>query len=269
MLDVTDRWVLPDLRSALNWCEKRNAQGIGCTLDILGEYVKTPQAVEKTTRAILICAHALEKNGLDAGLAVKLTSLGALFDSALSRKNLFHIFQETEELNVNIELDMEGTPLVDHTIDTALECSDKGYHVTLALQAYLDRTPSDIKRVLDHDITVRLVKGAYLGDTDDFAETQQRFDSCVDLLSESERHFSVATHDPEIIKRVKTNASEQKDLVEFGLLKGLGDQTKLDLAGDGWAVAEYVPFGADSRAYIKRRERYLENLTKIGREPIQ
>ena len=162
---------------------------------------------------------------------------------------------------------MEGTPLVDFTLKTALECTENSYHVTLALQAYLDRTIEDIKIAIDNYITVRLVKGAYIGDTNDFKEIQSKFKICFDKLFESGKHFSVGTHDPELVKWIKDRVRDQMDLIEFGFLKGLAHETKLNLVNDGWAVVEYVPYGINSKAYITRRLRYLKTLESEARKP--
>jgi proline dehydrogenase len=264
------RWSLPDQETALDWCRKRNKHGICCTLDILGEDVRSPKAAGIAIDAIISCAQEISKQDLDATLAVKLTSLGALFDKELVKKNIQQIYHETERLGVNIELDMEGTPLVEYTLQTALDLAERGYYVTLALQAYLDRTIDYIKTVIDKEISVRLVKGAYMGDTTDFEKIQDMFKSCFRLLLDSDRYFSVGTHDPELFEWVKSQAreNEQKDLFEFGFLKGLADETKLELVSDGWQVSEYVPFGKDSKAYVKRRLRYLEGLHRLGRSPL-
>lgn len=262
------RWALPDLQSALLRCNKRNTQGIGCTIDVLGESVKNNKEAKRSIEAYLISTQALNEHNLDAAIAVKLSSIGAGFDKALGRKNLLNIFQNIESQRLNIELDMEGTPSVEYTLNTALECASKGFPVTLALQAYLDRTEHDLKKAFDNDITVRLVKGAYLGDTNDFVEIQERFKNLTELLIKNDRHFTIGTHDPELIEWVRAFAGEQKDLIEFGFLMGLGDETKLDLAKEGWVVSEYIPFGVDTKAYVTRRERYLRELERLGRAPV-
>ena len=109
-----------------------------------------------------------------------------------------------------------------------------------------------------------------MGDTADFGKIQDMFKSCFNHLLDSDRYFSVGTHDPELFEWVKEQAEEQeqKDLFEFGFLKGLADEAKLELVSDGWQVSEYVPFGKDSKAYVKRRERYLKTLAAVGRTPV-
>jgi len=241
---------------------------LGCTLDVLGENVRAEKDATTAIDIYLDCAKELHNQNLDGGVAVKLSSLGSSFDKILGRKNLLQIFKGTEQYNINLELDMEGKPMVEYTIQTAQELVDMGYHVTVALQAYLNRTVDDLKNALEHDITVRLVKGAYLGDIEDFVEIQGQFKSIAKHLILSGRHFSIGTHDPELIAWVKSNAVDQKELIEFGFLKGLADNTKLASVKAGWQVAEYVPFGADSRAYITRREHYLNELKQLSRRVV-
>ena len=261
------RWALPDLNSALKWCKDRNAQGICCTLDVLGEDISSEKHAEQTTETILYCSQVLNELDLDAAVSVKLSNLGVTNNKNSAKKHLLRILKETIDLNPNIEIDMEGTPLIDFTLQVALECAKENYYVTLALQAYLDRTIEDIETALDNDISIRLVKGAYIGDTNDFREIQDKFKTCFRTLFESDKHFSVGTHDLELIEWIKEIAKEQNDLFEFGFLMGLADETKLNLVHDGWAVVEYVPYGIDTKAYVTRRMRYLKTLENNGRKP--
>ena len=142
------------------------------------------------------------------------------------------------------------------------------YPLTVALQAYLDRTPADCELCLDKGIRIRLVKGAYLGDAGNFVEIQGRLRGLISRLGESGENFSVGTHDPEIVAWIQRDAGIPRHQIELGFLMGLADQTKILLAGSGWDVSEYVPFGASGTAYRKRRERYLALLMEAGRSPL-
>jgi proline dehydrogenase len=164
-------------------------------------------------------------------------------------------------------MDMEGKSLVDFYIRSAAESAAEKCPITLALQAYLNRTPEDLDRVLDKGIRVRLVKGAYLGDTGDFKEIQRRLRSLAVRLSATGLTFSVGTHDPEIINWARTELAGKMSSLEFGFLKGMSDETKIGLVSDGWMVAEYAPFGRQGDAYILRRLRYLRMLDRMRRSP--
>ena len=262
-----DRWALPDLAGALRWCRGRNARGIRCILDVLGENARNEEAAAGSVDAYRSCLTALEEEeGLSASISVKLTDLGALFDRRLCLENLRTLSREAAQAGVGFEIDMEGKPLVDITLEAALECAAEG-PLTLAVAANFDRTTDDLEAFLGSGIRPRLVKGAYPGDVADFREVQERLKGLVEMALAAERPFSLATHDPEVIEWALGRLSEEKTLVEFGFLMGLSDLTKEKLAGQGWAVSEYVPFGSRRRAYQARRLKYQGELARLGREP--
>jgi proline dehydrogenase len=198
---------------------------------------------------------------------VKLSAIGSLFDRAACLEHMLRIAREAARYQVPLELDMEGKGSVDLTLDAALACRKEHPSITVALQSYLQRTAEDIRRMVSSGIGVRLVKGAYLGDVSDFMKIQQLTEQDARILKALRLPFSLGTHDPDLIEWTLREFGDQRDLVEFGFLKGLSEVTKLRLASGGWRVSEYVPFGPGGDAYILRRERYLRDLEKSGRTP--
>ena len=258
-----ERWALPDRTAALEWCAKRKGQHIRCALDVLGRSAKTADEVQGELSAHLELLENIISHGRGASLAVKLSTLGAGFDREQCRNRLLAISKAAWNAPVPLELDMEGRALVDFTLRTAIEATSTGLPVTIALQAYLDRTPADLERAIDGRVRVRLVKGAYSGDTDDFVMIQTRMRDLAGRLLETGAEYCVGTHDPELIAWLEERGSRR--YLEFGFLMSLADETKHRLASSGWRVLEYVPFGPESGPYIARRERYLKALGRIGR----
>jgi proline dehydrogenase len=267
MASAGNRWTLPDREGAVEWCRMRNEQGIRCIIDILVGYGRNPDQVRQAADAYLETAKVIHRYGLDASISVKLTTLGAVLDRAFCQRTALLILREAADLSVGFEIDIESRGLVGFTLDTARICAAEGDPVTLALQAYLDRTPADLAEVVVHEIRPRLVKGAYAGDTDSFEEIQQRFRELVDLLLASGSSFSIGTHDPELLEWAQDRCAEEKGRVEFSFLLGFADQTKMKMARSGWNVAEYVPVGMHSRPYEARRMKYLRELDRLGRRP--
>ncbi len=265
---MSDRWALPDRSAAFDRCASRNTQDIRCVIDVMGEDIDSAEKAEAFVIDYQQVLEEIDRRRLDVSISVKPTALGAMFDRGLAHENLLRICGKASSLGIGFEIDMEGTPLVDHTIDGAIACSLLGAPVMLALQAYLDRTEEDLERVIDAGIEVRLVKGAYLGDVRDFKAVQRRFVDIVDRLRDAGVPFCVGTHDPEMVRYV-TGLGIPEDRIEFGFLMGLGEETKVELTREGWQVSEYVPYGDDVRAYELRRERYLKNIEAIGREPVR
>jgi len=267
MTATGDQWSLPDWQSTMEWCKDRNSQKIRCIIDVLGEYAIDDEQVSRLVDAYENCIRDISTKKLRASITLKLTTLGGLYNLPLCQDRVLSLCSTAKAAGVRVEIDMEGTPLVDAAMETAVRCAEVGYFVTLALQSYLERTMSDLQEALSHKIRVRLVKGAYLGDTDKFPEIQERFKKNAAIIIRSHTPFAIGTHDPDLIAFVMGQLIGQQQLVEFGFLKGLSDKTKMKLAGEGWAVAEYVPFGEGVAAYEARRLKYLGDLSRIGRSP--
>jgi proline dehydrogenase len=266
-MNPDSRWSLPDLESTVEWCAMRHGQGIHCTVASLGEYAKDRGQSDAEVRAISESIRVLASRVPDCTISLKPTAMGILIDPREYERNLALVLHEAEKNEIGLEIDMEGRNLVDSTLRSAKE-TGKEYPLTIALQAYLDRTPTDCELCIDEGIRIRLVKGAYVGDTENFAEIQERFRFLITRMAESGENFCVGTHDPEIVNWIQQEAKIPRHQIELGFLKGLADQTKAGLAGAGWDVSEYVPFGVGGTAYRNRRERYLSLLTGAGRAPL-
>ncbi len=261
------RWALPDLQSAMRWCATRNEQRIRCIVDVLGEYARKADQATTSVDAYRVTARTIDEHGLNASLTVKLSALGALFDRQQCCLNVWDIAEETARRHIGFEVDMEVPNLIEYTIDVARACVRHGHTVIVALQAYMDRTPGDLTRFCADKVTARVVKGAYMGTITDFGTIQQRFEALVDRLCAEKVFFAVGTHDPEVLSWTMRRMEGQRDMVEFGFLKGLADETKLVMADDGWRVAEYVPFGEHTEGYETRRRQYLRALETLHRAP--
>lgn len=261
-----DRWALANIEEALQWLDYRNRQGISVALDALGEYAKDPAQAADNLASYRNCLLELPHANHKVAVAIKLSALGLNFDAALAEKNLHNLLELAQNNDNLVEIDIEGTPTVEATVAIACKFAAMGFKLVLALQAYLDRTDADISQALAAGLKIRLVKGAYRGDTDDFAEIQRRFFSCFKTLLATDRPFDVGTHDPVLLEQMKTAITDRSQVC-FGFLKGLADQTKLDLINSGFGVSEYVPYGPNRKAYVARRHLYLKNLEKTGLAP--
>jgi len=266
-MSADNRWSFPDLDTTIGWCEERHGQGIRCTVASLDEFARNRDHAAAAVRAAVAAVRTLAVSHPDCSVSLKPTALGVLFDREEYRRNLATVVNEARKNGISIEIDMEGRDLVDATLRSAGEVAME-YPVTIALQAYLDRTLDDCDFCISHGIRIRIVKGAYLGDTGDFAAIQQRLRMLISRIAGSGENFSIGTHDTEVLAWITEEARIPRHQVELGFLKGLAEQTKLRLATDGWDVSEYVPFGQQGgTAYRNRRERYLQLLQEAGREP--
>ncbi len=265
---INDRWAFENIDSAVLMIARRFRQKISCIIDPLGEYSRTPEQAQEAFQNYINTVKKLADSNLQVAMAVKPSAIGLNFDQKAASELMFKIFETAASLKIDVELDIEGTPTVEAICKLATECAKRGYKTTLALQAYLKRTEDDIKIALDSGVKVRLVKGAYKGDVDDFAQIQQMFFERFTELKESGARFDLGTHDPELLKHINSSLSaDQRQRICFGFLKGLADQTKSEMAENGLIVYEYVPFGQNRKAYETRREAYLKRLAELNRKP--
>lgn len=263
---MPDRWTLPDQDTALKWCMKRNEQGIRCIMDILGRYGQDEEKARRSLDAYLQLVAEIERRKLKASIAVKPSTLGGTVGRQHTVRFMRSLCEKSNELRVGFEMDMEGQRMVDLTLEMAESLARSGLEVTVALQAYLNRTPRDIERMLDAGARIRLVKGTYTGDIRDFTMISETYKDLVELIISKDVHFCVATQDPELLEWVQQRFHD-RDMMEFSFLKGLSDDTKCRLVSNGWKVSEYVPFGSNKEGYESRRKAYLRALDEIGRVP--
>ena len=263
-----ERWSLPDLAGAVQWCGERHKQHIRCILAIIADYAMTRETSERSLTSHIEGITLIGERSPGTSFSAKPSAIGILFDFPHYIRNLSLLVHEARKHGVPFEIDMEGRPLVDNTLRSAIDLAREGEPVTLALQAYLDRTPGDLAACIDAGVTVRLVKGAYGGDISDFTAIQERFRTHAETLMNAGIPFCAGTHDPELIDWLKDGMRNRKNHIEFGFLKGLADGAKIEMSREGWKVAEYIPFGPGGKAYYQRREQYLETLSRLGRAPV-
>lgn len=237
-----------------------------CILDVLGEYSRDRDQADRSADSIHSVMSAIAEQGIDSSISIKASTLGAVFDKPSCTERISKICERAVELGVEVEIDMEARGLLDYTLYTAESLVDSGFAITLAVQAYLDRTPADLEQLISAGMRIRLVKGAYSGDSNDYVDIQGRFRACAEIIGHQGIVFCAGTHDPELINWLKDEYIQSRH-VEFGFLKGLSDETKTTLVKDGRMVAEYVPFGGPAESYVARRTNYLKKLKELGKEP--
>ena len=71
------------------------------------------------------------------------------------------IFRRAAASDVEFEIATRSEDLVQYAFVTAITCMRENSGVTLALQAYLNRTEQDLLSILRKRLGLRLVKGAY------------------------------------------------------------------------------------------------------------
>ena len=181
-------------------------------------------------------------------LSVKPTQLGLDIDAEACFGHLSGLAARADITGTWLWVDMEGSAYVERTIVLYERLRAAHRNVGICLQAYLRRTPADLRRLLPLEPAVRLVKGAY----DEPSEVAWRRRPEVDgayqaaalVLAEAARdgkaRLALGTHDGALIERIAAFADAAgvpRDRLEVHMLYGIraGELRRLQKAG-------YPPF---------------------------
>jgi proline dehydrogenase len=132
--------------------------------------------------------------------------------------------------------------------------------VRAVIQAYLQRSASDIERLNQQRVPVRVVKGAYEEPPVlTFAkkrDVDRNYVILMKMLLDNGVYPALATHDERIIGEALRYAHEQKlapDRFEFQMLYGIRRDLQRRVVELGYRLRLYVPYGTEWYPYFMRR----------------
>ncbi|AJY76776.1 proline dehydrogenase family protein [Paenibacillus beijingensis] len=249
------------LEAALKKVRELNGLGLMATLDHLGEFVSGAEEASAAAEEIVQALETIQATDVDANVSVKLTQLGLDLSYELCKDNMRSIVAKAKQLGNFIRIDMEDYARNEPAIAMFKELrAEFGRHVGIVLQAYLYKTESDMDRLHSFAPNYRLVKGAYQEPPDIAfpfkADVDRNFVHIIEKQLQSAHYAAIATHDEQIIEHVKAytaNLDIPVTQFEFQMLYGIRSQLQQQLAGEGYAVRVYVPYGTDWYGYFMRR----------------
>jgi proline dehydrogenase len=276
---VASRFVAGEkIGDAIRVVRELNEKCINATLDHLGEHTSTVEEADKATQDILSILDAIDKAGVRANVSIKLTQIGMSLDEAICRQNLALILDQVKKHGNFLRIDMEDTPYTDTTLSQYYSMLQRGFNVGqvgLVVQSMLYRTEADVRKLLEYNTHLRLVKGAYKEPADKAfpkkADVDANFDLLTKLMIDAACKIdankisadgrvppipAIATHDEKRIAFAKQYAEKvglPKDALEFQMLYGIRRDLQEQLVKEGYPVRIYVPFGTHWYPYFMRR----------------
>jgi proline dehydrogenase len=247
---------------ALAAVERLNAEGLMCTLDVLGEDVSNGDAARRVCASYLDLIDRVAASGCVTNLSLKVSALGLSFDPGQARTNFERILDAASAKldDPFVRIDMEGYALLEPTLAFFEAVWPARTNTGPVLQAYLHRTPADVARMVELGARVRLCKGAYQEPPDIAVRgrksVQSHFMACAVQLLRGGVYPAIATHDPALIGAIREIApalGRTKDDFEFQLLYGVRPDLQRELVQAGYLVRVYVPFGTHWARYLRRR----------------
>jgi proline dehydrogenase len=177
-------------------------------------------------------------------LSVKPTQLGLDIDEEACFGHMAGLAARADVTGTWLWVDMEGSAYVERTLALYERLRAAHRNVGICLQAYLRRTPADLRRLLPLEPSVRLVKGAY-DEPSEIAwrrrpEVDGAYQAAALVLAEAARdgkaRLALGTHDGALVERIAAFAEAAgvpRDRLEVHMLYGIraGELRRLQEAG--------------------------------------
>ncbi|ETP67458.1 proline dehydrogenase [Planococcus glaciei] len=247
-----------DIDSMMKSVKELNANGIGATIDNLGEFVYSKEEALHAKENILATLEAIQQRGVTAHMSIKLTQIGLDVDYKFCLENMREIVEAAARYAIFINIDMEDYSHLQQTMDILHELLKEYDNVGTVIQSYLYRSEKDLENL--QNARLRLVKGAYKEIAEVSYQSKQDIDAnflkLIKIRLQQPGFTSIATHDHHIIDAVKKFVRENqipRGRFEFQMLYGFRTDMQKELADEGFAFTTYVPFGQDWYGYYMRR----------------
>ncbi len=250
------------LEDALRVVQELNHQGAMATLDLLGEEVllreRATEAVEEYRRLF----EAIDAQGLDANVSIKLTMLGLKIDQAFCRDNVATVAETAARSGNFVRIDMEDRSCTDATLNIYRELQAVHGNLGVVLQAYMRRTRADISALPAEGANVRLCKGIYIEPRrvawKGRETVRHNYLQALEKLLSRGVYVGVATHDEFLAcaaVAMLDRLEVPRDRYEFQMLLGVDEELRRILIDGGHRLRVYVPYGRDWYRYSVRRLR--------------
>lgn len=258
---ITDRFVAGEtIEEAALAVKELNKLNISASFDHLGEAIKSEEEAEAEVVEYGKILSKIDKDGLNSNVSLKPTQLGLSINPELGLRNIRRVVEKARAYNNFVRIDMEDSPYTTATIDMFKTLRKEYDNVGIVIQSYLYRSKDDIQDLLKCGARIRLCKGAYDEPaTVAFpkkADTDKNYIELTKILLESGIYHGIATHDVKMIKATRDFSKEKnipKSAYEFQMLYGVRRDLQVKLAGGGYGMRVYVPYGKHWYPYFMRR----------------
>ena len=240
------------------------AAGQGILFTHLGENLVTIDEADD------VAAHyhaILDRNaGLDRPieLSVKPTQLGLDIDETACLRHLAGLAARADVTGTWLWLDMESSAYVQRTLVLFERLREEHRNVGICLQAYLRRTPADLRRLLPLQPAVRLVKGAYDEPSAIAWRTRPEVDGAfqaaalvlADAVRDGRARLALGTHDGPLVERIAAFAEAAglpRERLEVHMLFGIRTAELRRLQQAGFTPSTLIAYGKHWYPWYMRR----------------
>ena len=256
-----------DFESAQLTANELITNGFEFSFNYVGEYSKTIDEATAARNQYLEILNYYQNKKID--LSIKISQFGLLISPENCESLLQQIVEKAYNYGHTVHFDMEHSIITDKTLDLCLKLNQK-YPETMgvALQARLFRTKDDMQELMNNNISVRLVKGAYIEKESialkNYKDIQDNYLQLIELLGKGmNRRCAVATHDENILNDVLSKPDA--DRFDYEFIYGIRRDLQKSFKDQDHKVRIYLPYGDNWLPYAWRRLREFKNLTFVVR----
>ncbi len=252
------------LDDALAAAQSLAGDRLGTILTRLGENLAAPAEADAVRDHYLEVLDAIAARRLDSHVSVKPTQLGLDLSFDRCAAHMEELARRAEATGSIFWVDMEDSSYVDRTLDLYRRLKAHHPRIGIALQAYLRRTPADLRALLPLRPIVRLVKGAY-AEPDHVAFPAKRdtdlayYELGTVLLDAAARGEALpifGTHDLGLVDRLVAKAASlgvPDTGYEIHMLYGIRMEAQRHLAAQGRTVKTLISYGSSWFPWYMRR----------------
>jgi proline dehydrogenase len=251
------------LEEAIAACVALRAEGTPTILTALGENITTDAAADATVAEYERLFAAVKREKLDTHVSIKLTQFGWDVDRKRAMERVRRMLKLAETNGTVMPIDIEYSTYVDSTVECYESLARESKSVGLCIQAYLHRTPADLKRLLPLPPYIRLVKGAYREKPEVALQGRPQVDPAYEALAiellkahKSGARVVFGTHDVPLINRIRAAARQMgvpETAYEVQMLYGIQDSGRKKLAAEGVKTRVLISYGKAWYPWFMRR----------------
>jgi proline dehydrogenase len=253
-----------DVSEALGAAKQFAEEKIATVFTQLGERVTSTAECDAVRDHYLDLFDEIQRRGLPSHVSVKLTQLGLDIDRDACAARVRTLADKAVATGSFLWVDIEESHYVDATLAVYRVVRAANPKVGLCLQAYLYRTPDDLRSLLPLKPSIRLVKGAYREPpTVAFPkkqDTDRAFESIANEMLDAAAHGNMfpvfGTHDMRIIDAIVARAKSlalAKNAYELHMLYGIRMDQQRRLAASGVVVRDLISYGTHWFPWYMRR----------------
>ena len=216
------------------------SRGIGTVVTQLGEEVKDGAEAAAVAGHYREADALIAQRALDIELSIKPTHLGISVAPAQLDAFVVELGRAADARGRKLWIDMEGSKWTDATLALARRARAQTAGVGLCVQANLRRTETDLQPLLDDDVSIRLVKGAYLEPASIAFDSKREVDAAYLALAhriiehaskttERKARYAFGTHDAAIVAALRQAGVGRVPGCEIQMLYGIGPSAQKEL----------------------------------------